>query len=56
VLHAASCCASMLRSVRRVQARDKALLLMERLQMVEPLVNRQPGANLRNVRPAHTSV
>lgn len=39
--------------VRRVasqhEARDRALLLMERLQLVEPLVNRQPGANLRNV-------
>ena len=32
------------------EARDRALLLMERLQLVEPLVNRQPGANLRNVR------
>jgi len=33
-----------------LQARDKALLLMERLHMVEPLVTRQPGTNLRSVR------
>lgn len=37
------------------QARDKSLLLMERLQMVEPLVTRQPGANLRNVSAASLS-